>query len=74
MLYVRMRTLLESLEISRPRFRKFNSKYIERSKLHARYLGRAIQTFHTGMRILCQIIGHSTLAVAHYCNVYSAEY
>ena len=32
----------------RPRFAKFTSKYIRASKLRARYLGRAIQTFQTG--------------------------
>ncbi len=35
----------------RPRFAKFASKYIRASKLRARYLGCAIQTFQTGNKL-----------------------
>lgn len=41
---------LESLKIAYPRFTKFNRKYIDikNSKLCARYLGYAVQTFRCG--------------------------
>ncbi len=35
----------------RRRFAKFTSKYIRASKLRARYLGCAIQTFQTGLSV-----------------------
>ena len=53
----------------RPRFAKFTSKYIRASKLRARYLSRAIQTFQTGIQPF-----HSRFLVTCYILPQTAEW